>query len=195
MFEVIIAVLRSLAAGLLPRRQLVLENLALRHQLLVLSRNAKRPRFRNPDRLLWIVLRAVWSRWEKAVVIIQPQTVIGWHRAGFRRYWRWKSRRRDGRPSLDPELIQLIRRMWQANPTWGSPRIRDELRSWACRFRTPVGSENTRCDELYSATVVFPASVAVYVCRRDKHDRLTKGPCHRSAHETPILVGPETARP
>ncbi|MGA2445818.1 MAG: helix-turn-helix domain-containing protein [Opitutaceae bacterium] len=127
MFEVIIAVLRSLAAGLLPRRQLVLENLALRHQLLVLSRNAKRPRFRNPDRLLWIVLRAVWSRWEKAVVIIQPQTVIGWHRAGFRRYWRWKSRRRDGRPSLDPELIQLIRRMWQANPTWGSPRIRDEL--------------------------------------------------------------------
>ena len=127
MFEVIIAVLRSLAAGLLPRRQLVLENLALRHQLLVLSRNAKRPRFRNPDRLLWIVLRAVWSRWEKAVVIIQPQTVIGWHRAGFRRYWRWKSRRRDGRPSLEPELIQLIRRMWQANPTWGSPRIRDEL--------------------------------------------------------------------
>jgi hypothetical protein len=61
------------------------------------------------------------------LVIVQPQTVIGWHRAVFRRYWRWKSRRRDGRPSLDPELIRLIRRMWQANPTWGSPRIRDEL--------------------------------------------------------------------
>ena len=127
MFGVIIAVLRSLGAAFQPRRQLVLENLALRHQLLVLSRNAKKPRFRNPDRLLWVVLRAVWARWEKALVIIQPQTVIGWHRAGFRRYWRWKSRRRDGRPSLDPELIQLIRRMWQANPTWGSPRIRDEL--------------------------------------------------------------------
>jgi transposase InsO family protein len=127
MFGVIIAVLRSLGAAFQPRRQLVLENLALRHQLLVLSRNAKKPRFRNPDRLLWVVLRAVWARWEKALVIIQPQTVIGWHRAGFRRYWRWKSRRRDGRPSLEPELIQLIRRMWQANPTWGSPRIRDEL--------------------------------------------------------------------
>jgi putative transposase len=60
-------------------------------------------------------------------VIIRPQTVIGWHRAGFRIYWRWKSRRRVGRPHLDPELIALIRRMWQANPTWGSPRIRDEL--------------------------------------------------------------------
>jgi hypothetical protein len=127
MFEVIIAVLRSLAAGLLPRRQLVLENLALRHQFLVLSWNAKRPGFRNPNRLLWVVLHAVWSRWEKALVIIQPQTVIGWHRAGFRRYWRWKSRRRDGRPSLDPQLIRLIRRMWQTNPTWGRPRIRDEL--------------------------------------------------------------------
>jgi transposase InsO family protein len=60
------------------------------------------------------------------LVIIQPQTVIGWHRAGFRMYWRWKSRDA-GRPPIDRELIQLIRRMWQANPTWGSPRIRDEL--------------------------------------------------------------------
>jgi len=127
MFKVTIAVLRSLAAGLLARHQLVLENLALRHRLLVLSRNAKRPRFRNPDRLLWVVLRAVWSRRAKALVIVQPQTVIGWHRAGFRRYGRWKSRRRDGRPSRDPELIRLIRRMWQTNPTWGSPRIRDQL--------------------------------------------------------------------
>ena len=115
MFEVIVAVFRSFAAGLLARHQFVLENLALRHQLLVLSRNAKRPRFRNPDRLLWVVLRAVWSRWAKALVIVQPQTVIGWHRAGFRRYWRWKSRRRDGRPCLDRELIQLIRRMWQGS--------------------------------------------------------------------------------
>jgi transposase InsO family protein len=127
MFGVFLAVLRSLAAAFQPRRQLLLENLALRHQLLVLSRNARKPKFSNSDRLLWICLRAVWSRWERALVILRPQTVIGWHRAGFRLFWRWKSRCRDGRPSADRELIQLIHRMWQANPTWGSPRIRDEL--------------------------------------------------------------------
>ena len=126
MFGVILFVLRTLGAGFRPRRELLLENLALRHQLLVLNRNAERPRFRSHDRLLWVILRAVWSRWEKALVIIQPQTVISWHRAGFRLYWRWKSRG-GGRPQIDRKLIQLIRRMWQANPTWGSPRIRDEL--------------------------------------------------------------------
>jgi transposase InsO family protein len=126
MFGVIFAVLRSLGATFQPRRHLLLENLALRHQLLVLNRTAGKPKFRNADRLLWICLRAVWSRWEKALVIIQPQTVIGWHRAGFRLCWRWKSRG-GGRPPIDHELIRLIRRMWQANPTWGSPRIRDEL--------------------------------------------------------------------
>ena len=127
MFGVILAVLRSLGAAFQPRRQLLLENLALRHQLVVLNRNAEKPQFSNPDRLLWICLRAVWSRWERALTIIQPQTVIGWHRAGFRLYWRWKSRRVGGRPPIGRELIQLIHRMWQANPTWGSPRIRDEL--------------------------------------------------------------------
>jgi putative transposase len=126
MFGVIFAVLRSLGATFQPRRHLLLENLALRHQLLVLNRTAGKPKFRNADRLLWICLRAVWSRWEKALVIIQPQTVIGWHRAGFRLDWRWKSRG-GGRPPIDHELIRLIRRMWPANPTWGSPRIRDEL--------------------------------------------------------------------
>jgi transposase InsO family protein len=126
MFGVILAVLQSLGAAFQSRRQLLLENLALRHQLLVLNRNAGKPRFSNPDRLLWVFLRAVWSRWGKALVIIQPPTVIGWHRAGFRLYWRWKSRG-GGRPPIDPELIRLIRRMWEANPTWGSPRIRDEL--------------------------------------------------------------------
>ena len=104
----------------------MLENLALRHQLLVLNRHAKKPKFRNADRVLWIILRAIWVRWKRVLVIASPQTVIAWHRAGFRLYWRWKSRN-SGRPPIDHELIRLIRRMWQANPTWGSPRIRDEL--------------------------------------------------------------------
>jgi hypothetical protein len=84
LFGVIFAVLRSLGAAFRPRSELLLENLTLRHQLLVLNRNARKPGFSNSDRLLWVFLRAFWSRWEKALVIIQPRTVIGWHRAGFR---------------------------------------------------------------------------------------------------------------
>jgi hypothetical protein len=68
------------------RSDLLLENLALRHQLLVLQRNARIARFKSPDRLLWVFLPAVWSHWEKASVIVRPQTVVGWHRAGFRLY-------------------------------------------------------------------------------------------------------------
>ena len=127
MFSVIFTVLRSLVGAFQPRRQLVLENLALRHQLTVLKRSSGKPAFRRSGRLLWVLLRTLWSRWATALVIIQPQTVIRWHRAGFRLYWRWKSRRREGRPPTAPDLIALIRRMWQANPTWGSPRIRAEL--------------------------------------------------------------------
>jgi hypothetical protein len=118
-----LAVLRSLIAGFFVRRHLVLENLALRHQLLVLNRTVKSPTLRNSDRLFWATLSTMWSRWTKALVIVQPQTVVRWHQAGFRLYWRWKSQRRTGRPPTDPDVIELIRLMWQANPTWGSRRI------------------------------------------------------------------------
>jgi len=125
------AVLLTLVRCLLPRpgtsRQLVLENLALRHQILVLQRQRRRPKLRPVDRWLWVMLQSCWPDWKAAVLIFRPETVIGWQRAGFRAFWRWKSRRRGGRPSVDRALIQLIRRMWEANPTWGSPRIRDEL--------------------------------------------------------------------
>jgi hypothetical protein len=73
------------------------------------------------------MLKRVWLGWKTTLMIFQPETVIGWQRAGFRIFWRWKSRPRSGRPAKDPELIRLIRRMWVVNPTWGSPRIRDEL--------------------------------------------------------------------
>jgi hypothetical protein len=104
-----------------------MENLALRHQLLVLKRTVKAPTHRNSDRLFWAALSVMWSRWTKVLVIVQPQTVVRWHQAGFRLFWRWKSRRRTGRTTTNRDLIELIRRMWQANPTWGSPRIRAEL--------------------------------------------------------------------
>ena len=74
-----------------------------------------------------MILRMAWPNWKDLLMIFRPETFFGWQRAGFRLFLRCKSRRRRGRPWKDAELIQLIRRMWAVNPTWGSPRIRDEL--------------------------------------------------------------------
>ena len=110
-----------------PRHEHALEVLALRHQLMVLKGQTRRPKLRPSDRLLWMLLMKVWSGWKTSLMIFQPDPLVGWQRAGLRMFWRWKSRHRRGRPGKDAELIGLIRRMWRANPTWGSPRIRDEL--------------------------------------------------------------------
>jgi len=102
---------------------------ALRHQLTVLKRSHHgRLRLNSPDRLLWVWLSRFWSGWRSALVIVKPETVISWHRKGFRLYWRWKSRNGDpGRPTIDLEVRKLIRRMSQTNPLWGAPRIHGEL--------------------------------------------------------------------
>jgi transposase InsO family protein len=106
-----------------------LENVALRHQLAVLQRSVGRPRLCRRDRLLWVALSQLWAGWRASLVIVQPATVLAWHRQGFQLYWRWKSRRRSaGRPPLDLELRTLIRRMARENPTWGRRRIQAELR-------------------------------------------------------------------
>ena len=110
-----------------PRRELVLENLALRQQLAVLKQQGKKPRLRNRDRVFWIALKRLWPTWRGALHIVQPETVVGWHRKGFRAYWRFKCRNKGGRPRIDPELRKLIANMWQLNPTWGKPRIQAEL--------------------------------------------------------------------
>ncbi len=127
MLAIVSALRRYLFSWLRPKHELALENLALRHQITVLNRQAHKPRLQGTDRLFWVVLKGCWLNWRAALILFQPETVIGWQRAGFSIFWRWKSRRRSGRPGKDPELIQLIRRMWAVNPTWGSPRIRDEL--------------------------------------------------------------------
>ena len=110
-----------------PRQDLALEVLALRHQLMVLKRQTGRPKLRPSDRYLWLLLMRVWPNWRNPLILFRPETLIGWQRAGFRMFWRWKARRHRGRPRKDAGLTQLIRRMWALNPTWGSPRIRDEL--------------------------------------------------------------------
>jgi hypothetical protein len=102
-----------------------LENLALRHQIGVLQRSAKkRLGLNKADRLLWIGLSHVWVDWRSALKIVKPDTVIAWHRKAFRMFWTWKVRRgKPGRPAVSAE----IRRMSRENPDWGAPRIHGEL--------------------------------------------------------------------
>ncbi len=118
--------LRSL---FIRREALVLENLALRQQLAAYKRTCKRPRLRMVDRTFWVWLSKLWQKWPAALVIVKPETVIRWHRQGFKRYWRWKSRpKRCGRPTIPPEHIAYIRRMSGDNPSWGEDKINEELR-------------------------------------------------------------------
>jgi putative transposase len=107
-----------------------MENLALRQQLSVLARRHPRPRFSSVDRFLWVVLLRVWSRWQRSLVLIQPETVVRWHRSSFKIYWTWLSRHRIrvGRKCVSTQLRELIFRMVAENPTWGAPRIHGELK-------------------------------------------------------------------
>jgi transposase InsO family protein len=106
---------------------LALENLALRQQLAVWKAREPRPRLTQMDRIFWVLLSRVWTSWRHTLQVVRPETVIGWHRQGFRRYWAWKSRRRWGRPAIGRDLRDLIRQMSRANPLWGAPRIHGEL--------------------------------------------------------------------
>jgi hypothetical protein len=109
------------------RTDIAVEVLALRQQVAVLKRKRPKPRLNRLDRLFWTLLRSTWSRWRDALHIVKPETVVGWHRAGFRLYWCWKSRPRGGRPRITPEVRALIRRLAQENSGWGAPKIHGEL--------------------------------------------------------------------
>ena len=111
------------------RAALELENLALRHQIGILQRSPrKRPKLTPWDRLLWVWVSRIWSDWRSALAIVQPETVVAWHRAGFRLFWTWKVRRgQRGRPLIPREVRDLIRKMCRENPGWGAPRIHGEL--------------------------------------------------------------------
>jgi putative transposase len=128
-FDWLSVVLGVLLSLLKSRAALQLENLALRHQIGVLQRSAKkRLRLNNSDRLLWIGLCRVWAEWRSALVIVKPDTVLAWHRWAFRMFWTWKIRRgKPGRPAVSAEIRALIRRMSRENPGWGAPRIHGEL--------------------------------------------------------------------
>jgi putative transposase len=112
------------------RRSLLLENLALRQQLVALKRRHPRPSLGPFEKIFWVIARRVWSSWKHSLIIVTPETVVRWHRAGFCVYWRLISRvrRQVGRRPTPKEVRELIFRMVVENPTWGAPRIHGELR-------------------------------------------------------------------
>jgi len=120
----LLRLVRALAAD---RTRLALENLALRQQLAIYQRSESRPKLNDGDRMFWTMACEFLANWKEHLVIVKPDTVVRWHRHGFRSYWRWKSRAKPGRPKLDAAVIALVRRMSIENPLWGAPRIRDEL--------------------------------------------------------------------
>jgi hypothetical protein len=115
---------------------LLMENLALRQQLAVLKRKHPKPRMGVVDKIFWVFARRFWGAWKQSLVLVNPETVVGWHRAGFRLYWSWisKARKQVGRKKLPPEVRELIVRMMAQNPTWGAPRSRDFFQTG--RYRT-----------------------------------------------------------
>src|SRR5207344_979712 len=116
------------ASPLKAKSRLEAENAALRYQLIVLRRKVTgRVRLSNGDRLVFIQLYRWFPSVVQVITVIRPETLVRWHRTGFRHYWRWKSRRLGGRPQISAELRALIRRMSIENPLWGAPRIHGEL--------------------------------------------------------------------
>jgi len=128
MSSLFVALFALVASSFRTRAALQAEILALRHQLAVLQKNApRRLRFHRCDRLLWVVLSRLWSGWRRCLQMVQPDTVLRWHRRAFAWHWTRKSRRLPGRPEVASNIRDLIRRMSQANPLWGAPRIHGEL--------------------------------------------------------------------
>lgn len=124
----IVLALRALALACRGHQELVLENIALRHQLRALKRTVRRPRLQTGDRTFWIVLAKTWCHWRTALVLVQPDTVLRWHREWLRRRWTRRSRRPPGgRPTVNQEIRALVAEMASANPLWGAPRIHGEL--------------------------------------------------------------------
>ena len=128
MLVTLVAFLISLRSLVRSRVDLRLENLALRHQICVLQRSVrKRPKLTSRDRLFWVWLSCIWRDWPSTLVIVKPETVVAWHRKGFRLFWSWISSRKCGRPEARPAIRALLLKMAVAHPLWGAPGIHGEL--------------------------------------------------------------------
>ncbi len=144
--------LKLLVALCADRQALVLENIALRQQVMVMQRSIKKAKLEDSDRVFWILLSRIWKDWSQHLTIVKPETVIRWHKQGFAFYWKRKLRSPSGgRPPTSDEVIELIRKISTENSTWGSPRIRNELRK--------LGYD------------IAKSTVETYMVKRDDDDR------------------------
>jgi transposase InsO family protein len=193
-----------LRAFILGRAAAAIEILALRQQVAVFKQSVKRPKLRPRDRVFWVLLSRLWPNWRSALAIVQPETVIKWHRMGFKLYWRWKSRPgKPGRPCIERQIRALIRRMSRENPMWGAPRILSELLllghdvaeqtvgKYMVRTRKPPSqawrtfldnhvSDIAACDFFTVPTVTFRVLYVFVVLRHDRrrvvHFNVTTNP-------------------
>jgi hypothetical protein len=175
MFAWLTRILLGLCSCLEAGASREVEILALRQQLLVLNRRYRRVRLRNIDRLILVWLYRLFPSLLDALVIVNLETVLRWHRQGFRAYWRWKSWRRCGRPRIDSE-VAVIRRMSRENPLWGAPRIHGELLMLGFEIsESTVGRymiKNAR------AAIAGLENVSTQSRRRDRFYRSVRGPDH-----------------
>jgi transposase InsO family protein len=171
----LIAVFGTLGCTLRSRLDLQAEILALRHQLAVLQGQAScRPRLRQIDRLLWVLLSRLWPAWRRAVHIVTPQTVIRWHRRAFALAWWWKSRpRRLGRPAVGADLRALIQQMHAANPLWGAPRIHGELRKLGIEIAQTTVAKYLRRDGRRPPSQMWRAFLTNHASQRASIDFFT----------------------
>src|SRR4029077_7983424 len=159
------------------------ENAALRRQVIVLQRKVRgRVHFTNSDRLFLIQLYRWFPSVLKVITIIRPETVVRWHRAGFRRYWRWKSRSLGGRPQVEADLRALIRRCVVDNPLWGAPRIHGELLKLG--FEVAQSSVANGMDRPCSRRQRHPESVGGF----EEHEEDTPCPAKQTLQSHAPLV-------
>ena len=126
--KMLLKLILNILLGSQKNFDLAIENRALRQQVAAMKWSIKRPRLRSQDRLFWILISRFWSNWREALVIVKPDTVVRWHKKGFKIFWRFKSRQKgSGQPPISPEIRDLILKMANANPLWGAPRIHGEL--------------------------------------------------------------------
>jgi putative transposase len=206
------------------RPELVAENAFLRQQLIVLTRSTTRPRLTGPDRALLVLLASRVHAWRQALVIVQPATLLRWHRTGFRLLWRWRSTPRSREPRVAPETVALIRRMARDNRLWGAERIRGELlklgvtvgkrtiqrhmgaarpprpagQTWATFLHTH-GREVWACDFLQLTDLLFRPVFAFFVVelgsRRAVHVGVTRAPTDAWVAQQLREATPEDAGP
>ena len=194
MFNLLILSIRGFLAAVRSRREVALENVVLRHQLQVALRTNPSPRLRSEDRILWVWLSRLWPGWRQHLAIVRPESVLRWHRKGWRLYWTWRSNARIGRPRLSADVRDLIGTMTRENRLWGTERVRGELlklgivvsnrsiRRYRWRKPSPLGPQSWRtfrtnelqgiwaADLLVVQTIAFRTLYVLFFVRHERRE-------------------------